>query len=136
MISLSHGISIVNHNGAYTVRFPASKKKGGDFYLNEDLINLTNEKKFEKVSTSMRATISTKHLRPFLTKLEDSFKVNIIISEYDFERIQKQAIDHSGKVKAIELPPQETKQDLKIIKFKAKALTIKLKLLNQLNRAS
>jgi hypothetical protein len=136
MTSLSHGISITNNNGGYTLRLPASKKKGGDFYLNEELINLTSEKKFEKVGTTMRATIPLENIKPLLKKLEDSFKVNIIVSEYEFERIQKQAIDYSGKVKSIEVPPKEAKQDLKIIQFKAKALIIKLKLLKQLKQAS
>ena len=84
----------------------------------------------------MRANVSTSNIKPFLKKLEDQFKVNIVLREYDFERIQKEAINQSGIVKPIKLPPEESKQDLNIIKFRAKALLIKLKLLKQLNQAS
>lgn len=136
MISLSHGISIVNESSDYTIRFHASKKKGGNFYLNDKLINLTKDKKFEKVSNTMRGTVPLGNIKPFLTILEDSFKVNVVVSESEFERIQQQAVDQSNRIKPIELPPEEVKQDLKILKFKAQALLIKLKLLKQLNKAS
>ncbi len=128
MVTLSHDISIVNNDGQYTVRFPASKKRGGDFYLNDDLIKLTIENKFEKVSSTMRGTISAENFKAFLTKLNE-MKVNIILSESEFERIEKQAIDNSGRVLKIIVPPEEPKKNVKLLKLKAKAVMIELELL-------
>jgi histone H3/H4 len=134
MVNLSHAISIVKQYSGYVVRFPASKKRGGEFYLNKELIALTEDKQFEKVSTSMRGTISVENIVPFLNYLESRFKVSIVLSEHEFEQVIQHKLDRSGKVKPIDLPPAESEKDTRILKLKARAVIIKLKLWQELNK--
>lgn len=125
--NLSNDISIVNQGGVYRVIVPASQKHGGKFFMNEKLINLTEGKRFEKVSSAMRGDVTSENMKDFLSLL-DGMGVNITLRQKEFEAIEQEAITHSGRVKAIELPPQEETKTVNYDELKLLKLKMKMKL--------
>lgn len=130
---LSNEVSIVNRGGSYTVLVPASNKRGSRFFMDEKLIALTTEGKFEKVSSTMRGEVADYRMEVFLNRL-DEMSVNITLSQHEFEAIQQEAVSKSGTIKKIKIPPKEEKR---IINFnELELLKLKMKMKLKLNRAA
>lgn len=132
IVPLSNNISIVNQGDKYVLRVPASNKLGGKFFMNKELIDLTIDKKFEKIGDTMRGNYNIESLSNLLSILSN-MTVNITIGLKDFEKIENEKIKNSGTITRIKLPPKEQKVDPKVFKLRAKAVQVKMKmiLLNQ-----
>lgn len=126
-VKLSNSLTITRVGQDYQLRIPASKKKGGEFFMDEKLNDVTIGKKFEKVSDTMRGTISGDNLDKLLTILDGRFKVNIELTLEQFERIKEEVERNSGRINKIITPPKEKMS----FDIEAKALIFKLKLLKK-----
>ena len=135
MIELSDSITLTRTADSFQMRVPASNSKGGSFFMNEELIALTKEGKFEKVSSTMRADIEPENLNRLIKHLHEQHGVNIALSQREFEQIKDEVQNAISRVKSIKLPPKEN-SNMTIIRARAKAITIKLKLLNYINNAA
>ncbi len=130
---LSNELSILNRGGYYTLFIPATNKKGGKFFMDDALIKLTKEQQFEKVGSIMRGDIEGSQMVLLLKRL-DQLSVNIVLKQYEYEALQKEAITASQTIKAIDPPPKE---EPTAINFNELALLqLKLKLKIKLKRAS
>lgn len=130
---LSNEVAIMNRDGSYRMFVPASKKRGGKFFLDEQLIALTEDGKFEKVGSTMRADIEAFRMESFLNRL-DEMSVNITLKPHEFEAIQEEAISKSGKVKTIAPPPKEESGGINYNELELLQLKMKMKL--KLKRAA
>ena len=130
MITLSNEITLTRTTAeTFEMRVSASQKKGGVFFMDEKLIAMTSQGKFEKVSKTMRAEIDEYNLGELIKHLHEEHGVNITLTQQQFERIKDEVQKQISKVSPIKLPPKEEQEDLELMKDIAKALTLKLKLL-------
>jgi len=116
---------------SYRVSVAASKKKGGEVYLNPDLMKLVLEKKFEKIGTQMTAFLPMSNLEKFLGVLQDQLGVTISINQNLFDSVGITSEKKKRKIN-IELPPPELPQNevKRKMQLRAKALQLKLALLS------
>ncbi len=115
----------------YKVSVPAARKKGGEIYLNEDLLKLVENNLFEKVGSQMTTHVSFENIEPFLTVLQDQsgITISVTLSQIDAIGLVNTATKKRVKIKA---PPNEVipKVNPKALKLKAIALKLKLELLS------
>lgn len=106
------------------VFLPASRKKGGKIYLDENVLKLTTTNNFEKVGSQMRSKVLIENLKPFLKILQDDHSVSALIQQTRVDEIPEitEAIETAEKKES-----KGTAGKAKTLKLKAKATLIKQK---------
>lgn len=138
--SMSNGSSIFGtssisffklYDNRYRVSVPASRKKGGEIYLNESLLKLVENNVFEKVGSQMTTHVPFENIESFLTILQDSSGVTISVTQNQIDAVGLVVTKTKKRVK-IQAPPKEVipKMNTKVLKLKANALKLKLELLS------
>ncbi len=134
-VNTTNHISIrKNYDDTYMVLVPASRKQGGEIYLDADLIKITVGKNFNKTSGFMKAVIETKHIKEFVKILQDKFNVAVQIhaNTIDLNEIEAAAGERAPEEVHLKLnhkikPAKESKLDL--LELEAEALELELELL-------
>lgn len=138
--AMSNGSSVVGSNGIsffklyderYRVSVPASRKKGGEIYLNQNLLQLVENGIFEKVGNQMTAYLPFNNLEKFLVILQSESGITVSVTQSHIDAVGL-VNSKTVKRKKIEIPPAEveTKQDARVFQLRAKALKLKLELLS------
>ncbi len=135
--SLSNGaaiyagaVALFRHGEGYKMLVPSSRSKGGDIYLDSDLLPLVEKNNFEKTSDKMVAFIPFKNIEPVVKILQEKFGLSVTVSESNFEMIQQNSGRMDTKKKPIVLPPAEETItiDLNMLELEAEALLLMLEL--------
>jgi predicted RNA methylase len=129
-LNASDQISLIKINGGYRVIVPATKSKGGDIYLDQDIWPLIEKNKWEMVSGKMVAVLPDKNIRKLAEVLQDNHSVSMELNLNQLELVDKSS-HISTRRKPIMLPPNEDEKELeriRILEIEAKALTLRLKL--------
>ena len=137
MLTTSVGLTFVRRYDGFRVLVPASKKQGGEFYLNRDLLDLVANGRFEKVADKMASTLPEDRLSAFLQVLSLKFGATLAVSTADAEKVrQAKANDGSGKAALPTLPAAtgrastaQPDNDLLLLELEAEALALELELL-------
>ena len=79
--------------------------------MDEKLIALTTENKFEKVSNTMRADIDMSNLQGLMNRLHGEHGVNVSLKLHEFESIKDEIQKQISRIRPIEHPPKEEKAD-------------------------
>ena len=133
--NLSGGISLFKNRENFKMVVPISKTKGGEYYLNGDILAQTAQGKFESVAGKMVANIPSENLISLLDILQHSLNISVKLSQ-----IQYRLIDPLPVVKKREWPKlklwnktitnHNKERKLKLLNLKAKAIALELELLN------
>lgn len=117
-ITTENGTSIFSTRGEFKIIVPASKQKGGDVFLDKDILKLVENHNFEKHSSTMVAVLLEKNLEEFLKILQSKFNDSLEISDYQLKLISKKE-EHTGKRKKIVLlsPEEVEKQQALMIEM-------------------
>lgn len=115
------------HQGNFRIAVDASRKKGGNVYLNESLMKLIDDQKFEKVGSQMTAYLPPENLEKFLDVLQNQLGVTINVTQSQLDSVGLTITRKQRKVR-IELPPAEAPMNESKRKMKLKATALKLKL--------
>lgn len=137
-IDCSHGITFFKiADNMYRMIVSGSMREGGEVFLNLKVIALTFDGNFEKVGTNMSAHVEQSDLQEMLYVLEDDIGVSVKMTEQQINNMGLVSRPVRQRAK-IELPPQEEKTDerIRLLRLRAKALEIELKLLAGRNKAS
>lgn len=127
-ITASGGITLFKmHTGNYRVSVSASKKQGGEVFLNLGLMKLVENEKFEKIGSQMTAYLPPKNLEKFLGILQNEMGVSISVTQSQLDAVGLTK-DRKRRSVRIELPPPELSQNDYRRKMKLKATALKLKL--------
>ncbi|MCC7303067.1 MAG: strawberry notch family protein [Bacteroidia bacterium] len=138
--SLANGAAIYTHNSigifrqgeGYKVIVPASRVKGGEIYLDKDLLEIVDGKNFDKVSDKMVATFPLKKVEPFVEILQDKFSSAVTLTNFQFDMIKDEKHKRSSSRKKIQPPPAEDESGselMKIYELEAEALALELELM-------
>ncbi len=126
----NNGLSIFKTGDGYKLIVAKSKAKGGDFYLDKDLLELVEKKLFETVADKMVAILPQKNIDKLVEVLQVKHNVSITIPSYQLKLIEGDRIETSNR-KAIELPPvtNDNYDNIRILELEAEALALELELL-------
>lgn len=134
VVEASGDIAFFKQNdGEYKVNVPASKKRGGDIYLNQSLLSLIDRNIFEKFSDRMVATLPENNLMEFTEILQNEFGITVALYQSQIDAVGLVETKSKRKVK-IDLPPQESEsenedEDMELLELEAEALEVELELL-------
>lgn len=138
--SMSNGSSIFGtgnisffklFDNRFRVSVPASRKKGGEVYLNEELLKLVENNIFEKVGSQMTTHVSIDDIEKFLLILQEQSGITISVNQSQIDAVGLVVTKIKKRVK-IEAPPLEVipKVNPRALKLRATALKLKLELLS------
>jgi predicted RNA methylase len=139
--SLTTGSSVTTKNDVSIFRTPenfkvlvsAARSRGGDVYLDPDILAIVDKNNFEKVSDKMTASIDEHNIRKFIDVLQDKFNDSITLTpgQYDLIKADIPARPIKQKQLVISLPMQsDRKIEMDELELEALALELELELLN------
>ena len=131
-IVTNNGLSFFRAGNHFKLIISASRAKGGDIYLDKNILELVEKNNFEKVSDKMVAMLPEKNIDKLLEILQTTHGCSITIHSSDLKNIKSGAGRYSNR-KKIELPPDDEEEELPdnvaILELEAEALALELELL-------
>jgi hypothetical protein len=127
-MSCNNNMSIFKRGYQYQLILPASRQKGGDIYLDKEILQLVDKGMFEKISDKMVATMSDTHIDKLIHLLQTNHSLSMAIPRHQLSVIEKEIVRHSTR-KQIELPPKEDSTTIvNMLELEAEALMLELEL--------
>jgi hypothetical protein len=139
--SLVQGKNIVTNNGVALIRtgnhfkiiVPASRAKGGDVYLDKQILPLVEKNNFEKVSDKMVAMLPEGNIAKFVELLQVNHGSSITIHSSEIKYLKTDISQYRNR-KPIELPLPEKatvrpRATIRLLELEAEALVLELELL-------
>jgi hypothetical protein len=131
-MNTGNGMGIFKHGSNFRVIVASSRAKGGDIYLDMQLLELAQGSIFEKYSDKMVAIVEEKNINRFIEVLQANHSCTVTLNPAQFKQIEKTTQRLSNR-KPIKLPPPPSAQDEKqgnlIALYELEAEALKLKLL-------
>jgi hypothetical protein len=137
-ITVSNGLSFFRQGNYYKLIIASSRSRGGDIYLDEDILRLVEKHNFEKVSDKMVAMLAIEKIDKVVEILQNNHSLSVTIQSYQVKDLNND-IRYKNR-KKIELPDDdeevtpETKQseadDLNLLELEAEAIALELELLS------
>ncbi len=137
--SLTIGSSITTKNGVSIFRQPdkfklvvsAARSKGGDTYLDPDLLNIVDRNNFEKISDRMTASVDENRIDEFVQVLQEKFNDSVSLSPPQYELIKGEIPKREPRAKPIMVMlPKQSQSQMEQLELEALALELELELLN------
>ncbi len=137
--SLTIGSSITTKNGVSIFRQPekfklvvsAARSKGGDTYLDPDLLNIVDRNNFEKISDRMTASVDENGIDEFVQVLQEKFNDSVSLSPQQYELIKAEIPKREPRTKPIMVVlPKQSQSQTEQLELEALALELELELLN------
>jgi predicted RNA methylase/transcriptional regulator NrdR family protein len=133
-IYTNNGLSIIRQNNNYKIIVPASRQKGGAFYLDTDILKLVENNRFEKLADKMVALMHLNHINKLVELLQRKHSSSVTLSASQFDII-KSEIPHRQERERKPLPKAEVihekfiEPDNNELELEAMALELELELL-------
>jgi hypothetical protein len=131
-IVTNNGLSFFRTGNHFKLIIAASRARGGDIYLDKNILELVEKNNFEKVSDKMVAMLPEKNIDKLLEILQTTHGCSITIHSSDLKNIKSDAGRYSNR-KKIKLPPDDEEEELPdnvaILELEAEALALELELL-------
>jgi hypothetical protein len=132
-IHTSNGISIFRNGSHFRIVVPASRAKGGDIYLDRQILEVVEKNNFDKVSDKMVAVVSEGNIGKVVELLQSNHSCAVTLNSAQFRQVEKTTQRYSSR-KPIELPPPPSKEPQKnnlisLLELEAEALELELLLL-------
>ena len=129
-ITTNNGISFFKTGDYFKIIVAASRAKGGDIYLDKEILQLVEKNNFEKLSDKMVALLPEKNIAKLIELLQVNHSCSLTISTSQFNQI-KDAKQHFTKRKPILLPDtkEEKNNNVLYLELEAEALNLELELL-------
>lgn len=127
-MSCNNNMSIFKRGSYYQLVLPSSRQKGGDIYLDKEILALVDKGMFEKVSDKMLATLMDTKIDKLVQILQTNHSLSMQIPRHQLTVIEKEIVRYSTRRK-IELPPiEEPTNNVSILELEAEALMLELEL--------
>ncbi len=133
-IYTNNGLSIIRQNNNYKIIVPASRQKGGAFYLDTDILKLVENNRFEKLSDKMVALMNLNHINKLVEILQNKHSSSVTLSASQFDIIKseiphRQARERKPLPKAEVIHEEFIEPDNNELELEAMALELELELL-------
>ncbi len=128
-IVTNNGLSFFRYGDYYKLIISASRSRGGDIYLDKQILELVEKANFEKVSDKMVAMLPYQNIDKLVQLLQANHSLSVTIQSYQLKDLKE-----SGKFsnrKKIELPAEEEEpaNNVILLELEAEALSLELELL-------
>lgn len=130
------GISFARSGDKYQIITSRSRSAAGEIYLDQDILKLVEGNVFNSVSASMRAVVSAENIEKICQVLQDKHSISVRLLSWQVDIIKDQIESNKFLDEVIEpipMPPRkdnsEPKRNLALLKLRAKAIKVKLLLL-------
>lgn len=97
-IYTNNGLSLIRHNNYFKIIVPASRQKGGEFYLDNDILKLVENNRFEKLADKMVALLPHNNINALVDILQNKHGSNVTLSASQFDII-KNDLPHQRREK-------------------------------------
>ncbi|TDX01492.1 strawberry notch C-terminal domain-containing protein [Dinghuibacter silviterrae] len=131
-IVTNNEVSLIRSRGDFKMIVPASRARGGDVYLDKDILKLVEGNNFEKVSDRMVAVLPEQNLSKAVEILQAVHGSSIALRSSEAGKLGTGHVRYHDR-KPIEPPPPEDSDKSKrlhLLELKAKALALELELLS------
>jgi P-loop containing NTP hydrolase pore-1/C-terminal domain on Strawberry notch homologue len=127
-ITTKNAISIFRQPDKFKIMVASARSKGGEIYLDADILQIVDKNNFEKVSDKMTATVNENKIDKLVELLQEKFSDSVSLSPAQFELIKNEVTKRLPKVKPVMVvQPKKTMPDE--LELEAMALEIELELL-------
>lgn len=118
VIRTNTALTLQRYSGSVRVYVPASRKQGGNIYLDENLIDLTQTNIFEKIGNKFTAFVDDENVSAFLEILQNKHGISALVPQTRIDEIEAitQAISDAKKLET----KNNTSSKAKKLKLKAK----------------
>jgi hypothetical protein len=130
-ILTNNGMSFFRQGSYYKLIVAASRAKGGDIYLDRQLLEVVEKNNFEKVSDKMVAMVAESNITSVVEILQNNHSCSVTINSAQFREVEKNSQRYSSR-KKIDIPPlqEDTKSNIiSLLELEAEALALELELL-------
>lgn len=129
-IVTNNGISFFRSGDFFKIIVAASRSKGGDIYLDKQILELVEKNNFEKTSDKMVAMLPEKKIGKLVEILQTNHSSSVTIHSSQLKDLKRDNLRYSNR-KKIELPDeeQESSHDVIMLELEAEALSLELELL-------
>jgi DNA-cytosine methyltransferase len=132
-ISTNNGISFFKSGEYFRIIVAASKAKGGDIYLDKQLLEIVEKNNFEKTSDKMVASLHERHIDKCIEILQVNHSCSLTISTAQFNQLKDTKQRYSNRQPILLPTTQEEKttdrDSVIILELEAEALALELELL-------
>lgn len=145
-MNTDNGLSFFRKGDEFRVIVSGSRQRGGDIFLDKDLLALVRGNNFEKVSSNMSAWLPQAGINDFVRVLGEKHGMSVTVNSAQFSQLE-QGNTHAATRRIIVPPPPVDEQaeqqaqvepeqdDMDMLELESKAIIIKLKLLALRNAA-
>lgn len=126
-LTTENGTSIFNTGEGFKIIVPGSRQRGGEVYLDADILELVEKNNFEKASDKMVAYLQPGKLSEFLRILQEKFNDSVMLEKRQFDLIKNTQAQHSQRNKIKILSPEEVQQQVNL-QMEMEILAAKVKL--------
>lgn len=132
-LATNGGLSLIRTGNYFKIIVPASRARGGDVYLDKQILALVEKNNFEKVSDKMVALLPEHSIDKFVEVLQANHSSSLTIPASDMKYLQNGS-NLTRNRKPIELPPPEEAPSrqpavIRLLELEAEALALELELL-------
>jgi len=129
-IVTNSGLSFFRTREHYKLIVAASRTRGGDIYLDKDLLELVENNNFEKTSDKMVAMLPERNIYKAIALLQNKHSLSITIQSYQLKDLKTDGIRLNNR-KPILLPDKEEEpvNNIMLLELEAEALALELELL-------
>lgn len=113
-ITTENGTSIFNTGDGLKIIVPGSKQKGGNVYLDEDILHLVEKNNFEKASDKMVAYLDPKKLPELLQILQTKFNDSVKLEMRQFALIKDNKVKTTSRNPIRLLSPEEVQEQINL----------------------
>jgi len=131
-IFTSNDVGIFRHGSDFKIIVAGARQRGGEVYLEKEILDLVENNNFDKVADKMVAMLPAKNLPAFVEILQRKMSAAVTISFLQFDMIKDEA-PPKRVAKITILPPsdeeEQNEDDIRMLEFEAEALELELELL-------
>ena len=134
-IYTNNGVTLIRQANNFKIIVPSARQRGGQFYLDKDILKLVQNEKFELSADKMVALMETKHINKLVSILQEKHSSSVTLSASQFDII-KHDMEHQATRTKKPLPKAEivheeiTESNTNEFEMEALALEIELELIN------
>jgi hypothetical protein len=129
-IVTNNGLSFFRYGDYYKLIISASRSKGGDIYLDKQILELVEKGNFEKVSDKMVAMLPHQNIDKLVELLQINHSLSIAIHSYQLKDLKIDGARFNNR-KKIDMPDEEEEpaNNFILLELEAEALALELELL-------
>ena len=130
-ITTKNSVSIFKQPGKFKVVVSSSRSRGGDTFLDPDLLKIVDRNNFEKISDKMTASLDERRIDEFIQILQEKFNDSVSLSPSQYELIKGEIPKKESRSKPIVVMlPKQSQSQMEQLELEALALELELELLN------